>query len=233
MPTPAAALARTPLHHWHVARGACFADSDGWQVPAVYSAIDREVAAARSGLALTDISAFAKIGFLGPGVTAVAQSLVGDGAASRPRSVARFQDDGPVLACRLRADHLLLLASTTAAITVRRLPEVVGVVTTVRSDVTSAYAGFCLAGPYSEEVLRHVTPLDVSPAALPAGSCAETNLAGVHALLVRAPETALPSVRVYVAWDLAEYVWERLLEVGRAFGPVPLGLAGWRALFGQ
>ena len=53
---------------------------------------------------------------------------------------------------------------------------------------------------------------------------AETSLAGAHALLVHPPAgSSPPSVRVYVAWDLAEYVWERLVETGRHRGLMPLG----------
>jgi hypothetical protein len=63
-------VARTPLHHWHAAHGARFADLDGWQVVAGYGALEREVAAARGGLGLADISAFKKINLHGPGVPA-------------------------------------------------------------------------------------------------------------------------------------------------------------------
>jgi sarcosine oxidase gamma subunit len=81
-----------------------------------------------------------------------------------------------------------------------------------------------MLGPRLEEVLRRLTQLDIRPAALPEGSCAETALAGVEALLVRPAGLALPSVRVYVAWDLGEYVWERLLDAGRGGLMAPVGL---------
>ena len=64
--------------------------------------------------------------------------------------------------------------------------------------------------------LRHLTQLDVRPASFPANSCAETALAGVEALLVRFPERSLPALRVHVAWDLGEHVWERMMQAGRA-----------------
>jgi glycine cleavage system aminomethyltransferase T len=91
-------------------------------------------------------------------------------------------------------------------------------------DVTCSYAGFCLLGPRPAELLRHLTPLDTSPAAFPAGSCAETSLAGVPALVVHpSADSSPPSVRVYVAWDMAEYVAERLVEAGRHRGLTLLG----------
>jgi glycine cleavage system aminomethyltransferase T len=81
-----------------------------------------------------------------------------------------------------------------------------------------------MVGPRLEGVLCRLTHLDVRPAALPPDSCVETALAGVEALLVRHDRGDLPAVRVYVAWDLGEYVWERVLEAGRDVPATPLGL---------
>src|SRR3989442_11403341 len=108
-------LARTPLHHWHSAHNARFIDSDGWRLPAVYSTVEKETAAARAGLGLADISAFAKSSLVGRNVPALTQTLIGDSPASRLRDVIQFTSDGPVLACRLTEDQLLLLAATTDA----------------------------------------------------------------------------------------------------------------------
>jgi heterotetrameric sarcosine oxidase gamma subunit len=228
---PATRTARTPLQHWHTAQGARFAESDGWQLPQVYSSVEAETAAARTGLALADLSAFAKISLQGRGVAALTRALIGDGPATRPLGVAALTADGPALACRLTEDHLLLLTEmTNPTALAERLASLGQGQPIIQSDVTSAYAGFCLVGPHTEMALRHVTALDVAPAALPVSSCAETSLAGVHALLVRAPEVTVPSLRIYVAWDLGEYVWERLLDAGRRLGIIPLGQEGLRVL---
>jgi heterotetrameric sarcosine oxidase gamma subunit len=219
------------VHQWHAAQKAQFAASDGWQVPLAYSGVEREIADARARLGIADVSAFAKVSLLGPKIGAVALALVGDGPTLRPLRVALLAAGNPVLACRLTEDHLLLLASTTSAAEIdqclaARPPDP----PVIQSDVTSAYAGFCLVGPRLEEVLRRVTPLDLGPASLPAGACAETSLAGVQALLVRAPEFSLPALRAYVSWDLGEYVWDRLLDAGRDHGLLPLGLEALRQL---
>ena len=222
---------QTPLHHWHVVHGARFAEIDGWQIPAVYTVVEHEIAAARYGVGLADISAFAKTNLVGPRVTELARALAGAGRVTRPGGVTLLDICGPGLACRLGAEQLLLLASTTNA---KQLGDPLAALlqahAVVHHDVTSAYAGFCLIGPHTEGVLRQLTSVDVSSAALPAGSCAETSLAGAHALLVRAPDMRLPSIRVYVAWDLAEYAWESLLSAGGGVELTPLGLEAWRRL---
>jgi heterotetrameric sarcosine oxidase gamma subunit len=91
------------------------------------------------------------------------------------------------------------------------------------SEDVNARAAFWLIGPYRDELLRRLTQLDLRPSAFPANARVETALASVEALLVHAAELSLPSVRVYVACDVAEYVWERMLEDGRDFGITPLG----------
>jgi heterotetrameric sarcosine oxidase gamma subunit len=217
MPDLAPSVARTPLHHWRATHGARFTNRDGWQVVAAYADAESEAAAARSGLGLADISASAKVSLRGAGVPSLVGSLLPDSAAQRPLGVAILPGE-PALACRLTDDHLLLLASPPAALTLRAVSDAPSV---VRTDMTSAYAGFELIGPRLEEVLRRLTHFDTRLASFPVNSCAETALAGVEALLVRLAERSLPALRIYVAWDLGEYVWERLLAVG----PItPVGL---------
>jgi glycine cleavage system aminomethyltransferase T len=223
MVSPSSVQARTPLHAWHAAHGADFTTRDGWLLPAAYPALD-------TALALADVSAFVKISFLGRGVTALTRALVGDGPANHPRGVSMLSVAGPALACRLTDDHLLLLTSTTDLTAVerhlaplRQLPAV------VQADVTSAHAAFHLVGAAVDKVLSRLTALDMQPSALPLGCCAETGLAGVQALLVPAADYGRPGVRICVGWDLAEYVWGRLLEEGHPWKITALGLTALAA----
>jgi heterotetrameric sarcosine oxidase gamma subunit len=220
-------VARTSLHYWHAAHGAHFTDRDGWQTVSHYSSAEREVAAAHTGLGLMDISALAKFSVRGSGLQTFAATLVPEGVTLNPPGVASVLG-GSALACRLTEDHLLLLASTQdTGVLQQALATTVDNRSVVRTDVTSAYAGFMVIGSALEEFLGRLTSLDVRSASFPVNSCAETALARVEALLVRAPELSLPALRVYVAWDLAEYVWERMMETGREDAIMPIG---WEAL---
>src|SRR5713101_7083321 len=97
---------RSPLHHWHVAHGARMEEIDGWRVPVSYAG-EREPTV--DGLALVDLSAFAKVSVRGPGVADLTGKLLGD--ALKPLGVASVPGERPVLVCRLSDDHLMLLGS--------------------------------------------------------------------------------------------------------------------------
>jgi len=54
--------------------------------------------------------------------------------------------------------------------------------------------------------------------------CAATGLAGVPAILVRPPTSAISSMRILVGWDVAEYVWEEIFRAGQPWTISPLGV---------
>jgi sarcosine oxidase subunit alpha len=138
----------------------------------------------------------------------------------------------PIRCCQLAADHLLLLTPPEhAALAREALAAAVARQERAHlTDVTSVYAGMALIGPRSREVLHKLTAIDVRPTALPDGACAETALAGVHALLLYADLGTLPSYEIYVTRDVAEFVWETLLDAGREYGIVPIGFLAYRSI---
>ena len=128
--------------------------------------------------------------------------------------------------------HVLFLAETSNRIGLEeKLKHLEAGPENTLIDVTSAHAGFCLCGPGLKQILAQWTALDLSESALPPASCAETNLAGVHALLVRPPERG--RLYIYVAWDVGEHVWKRLVESRAPRGIQAIGMATWLALHEQ
>jgi aminomethyltransferase len=213
--------AHSPIDPWHRAHGARFRPSGGWELPVAYAGVEREVAAVRSGCGLADLSAFSKWRVVGRATPDAVEAL-GAPAASRIHGVARVNG---MWVCRLADDSLLLLGDSTD----RGIPVSLPAGTrALLADATFALAGFCLAGPFADQLLPKLASLD--PAALPLGACAETSVGGVAALLVRAEELTVPSLRLYVARDFAEYLCGRLHEAGRDVGLVPFGLEAFSAL---
>jgi glycine cleavage system aminomethyltransferase T len=90
-------------------------------------------------------------------------------------------------------------------------------------DMTSGQACLGLFGPEHGAILRQLSSLDIGTAGLAAKSCVQAGFAGVPALLVGMPGSCA-STWILIAWDLAEYVWERIWQVGHPLGMLPLGM---------
>lgn len=215
--------ARTPLHDWHAAHGARFASQDGWQVVSTYRSAEEDAQRAQTGLGLADLSASRKLGLIGQGIPRLSASLAEHPAALEVGR-AEWLYEKSVLACRLTVDRLMLFSTKSCAADFAGLWPSPPEDSIVQAELTSTLACFLLVGPGLEPTLRRLAQLDTRLSSFPLGSCAETSIARVEALLVRIAEYELPSLRIYVPWDLGEYVWERILEAGHDLRVVPLGL---------
>jgi glycine cleavage system aminomethyltransferase T len=98
-------------------------------------------------------------------------------------------------------------------------------------DVSSVYACMLLAGPRSRDILSKLTSLNVSSAALPNLSCAQTLVAHAHAIVMRDDIASLPAVHLLVSRDYAESVWESIVHAGREFHLRPFGLLALGSLY--
>jgi glycine cleavage system aminomethyltransferase T len=227
MPPSFDPIASTPLSAWHQRHGARMARYRGWQQPLVYSQVAAETQAARTGLALADISAFGKVCVHGK----ESAGLSASGLSVQPGKV--FQLSAPPWnwVCYLREDHWLLLADEfdNPAEPLTLPSKLLGCCADREWRETFGYACFVLFGPDWTSVLARLTSLDVRTVLEP-GCCAETGLAGVPAILARIPLTP-STVRILVSWDLAEFVWEVLWQTGRVYGMVPLGIEALRELW--
>jgi glycine cleavage system aminomethyltransferase T len=200
----------------------------GWRLPSRYGDVQTEVAAARQGVGLADISPFSKLQYHDPGLDQLISGLIGDGLAAKPGEVMMLHGRDPGLACRLTKRSLLILSSSLTGVSIavsfppHPIPQA--------RDVTMPLAGFAVVGPGTDLLMPRLTGFDLSVNALPPGRCTETKLADVHALLIRPPNSPLTELRIYIAADVGEYVWETLLLAGRDLGIVPLGLESFAAI---
>jgi aminomethyltransferase len=218
-----APISVSPLAAWHVAHGARLGVVDGWQVPLAYSSAAEEVSAARARLALADISFLRKLSVRDKALVA---ELSGQ---ARRGTVTSVGERKMSWACCLTEDHCLLLSASETNSCRRLLQNLPAYKPEMVFDVTSSYAGLALYGPEHGKVLRGLTSFDIEQIAVP-GSCAETGLAGVHAVLVR-PPGFLGAIQIYVGWDMAEFVCERIVETAGAHAIVPIGMEALKTLW--
>lgn len=223
-------LKLTALHHYHIAQGATMADVDGWQLPARYSSAEEEVEMVRRAAGVCDISPTGKLDIQGSDVAA---ALARAFPQASPVEVGRVHHDQVMGADGSIVDEVRIAGLAYDEALVFTSP---GKVSSVASyledslsgcahmvDITSARAGFCIAGPLAQQLLTRLTDLDLDSRVFTDGSCAQARVADVHGLLLRCDMRTLPSYELYVTRDLAMYVWDALLHAGRHEGVKAFG----------
>jgi glycine cleavage system aminomethyltransferase T len=98
------------------------------------------------------------------------------------------------------------------------------------TDVTSVFANLFLAGPQSRVVLSKLTSLNISQDKLPDLSCAQANLAHVHAIVLREDFRSISGFHILVGREYGESVWEAIVHAGHEFHLRPFGLEALRLL---
>ena len=235
--TEPAMTRRSALHAAHMAAGARLGEHDGWQCPEGYAGVEDELRTVRSGVGLADVSPAAKLDVRGnDALSAIARRL----SLPAPVTGTVTHLSPPLstrngLLCCLTPLHarLFVPADAAARVATRWARAHAADTHPVRArltDVTSAYTVIQVSGPRSRELLRKLTALDLGAGTFPDLTCAQTGIAGIHALILRADVRALLSFQVCCGRESGAFVWDALLDAGREFGARPVGLAALRTL---
>jgi aminomethyltransferase len=223
-------LLRSPLHDRHVALGAKFAAFGGWTMPLEYpSGVVSEHTAVREAVGLFDVSHLGKVMVTGPGAAGYVNatltndlSRIGPGRAQYTlccdAATGGIVDD--LIAYYLDDDRVLLVpnAANTAEV-VRRLeaeaPDGVTVQDRHRDDFVIA-----VQGRHSDAVLTTV--------GLPVGhdymSFAMARVEGADVVVCRTGYTGERGYELIGPHEVAERVWDSLMEAGAELGMLPCGL---------
>ncbi len=200
-----APIRRSPAARLSSRRGAVFVEEAGWEIPASYGDDAAERAAIRDGVAIADITARAKVDIRGD----LPQEL--------------FAPAGAIVA-RISKEWAVILGEPDTEADLMRAMEPLAGPRTMVTDVTHLFAGIALIGPRLPEVIERATSWDL--ATLARGDATGAPIAEVRALVVRR-DIAAVVLEVYVATELARYVWEALSGIVGGLGGAPVG---WQAL---
>jgi glycine cleavage system aminomethyltransferase T/glycine/D-amino acid oxidase-like deaminating enzyme len=254
-PGTARGLRRVPLYDSLAAAGAVFGEAAGWERADWYAlpgerpedeysygrqnwfaAVAEEHRAAREGVALFDLSSFAKVRVEGPDALATVQRVFTadlDRAPGRVVYASMLNSRGGVeldaTVTRLGEHAFQIVTSATAQARafhwLRRNAGPGAVVT----DVTSGFGVLSVTGPRSRELLVGLTDADLSDQAFPFARAREIDLGWAQVLAVRVSFTGELGWELYAPVESLPALYARLVEVGE-----PLGLrrAGYRALDG-
>ena len=251
-------LRRSPLHEHLKAAGACFGESAGWEranwfAPKgvkpeyeysfgrqnwfVHSAAEHR--AAREGVALFDLTSFAKFRVEGADAARVLDRVSANhvaGEAGRAVYTQWLNERGGIEAdltvTRLAEDAFLVV--TSGACQVRDFHWLKGHVQdhercTV-TDVTSAFAVIGVAGPRSRALLQALTPESLANADFPFGACREVEFARCHARLTRMSYTGELGWEIMVPMEFAAHAYEAVISAGQPHGLVHGGMHAMNSL---
>ena len=213
------AVKRTALSALHERMGATRVEPSGWEASDHFGSPKDEAAQTRTGVGLADCGWLPKFALKGSELTAAPDLDDKSHAYKLGRGhylVTCYLDARPAVETRLDSLSQAPSGSDPPRFYV--------------TDVTSVYASFLLAGPRSVEVLRKLTNLDVSDAALPNSASAQAEVEHTHAIIVRDDLGALPAYWLLTGREFGEWFWEAVMHAGKEFDITPFGLAAHRLL---
>ena len=244
-PSSGRGIRRLPLEDRFRAAGAAFGEAAGWERPAWFEPgaaeeplwlydfdrpswfgpVGEEMAAARGGVALFDLTTYSKFLVQGPGAVDGLQWLCAsdvDVPVGRVVYTLLCNDRGGIemdpTVTRLAEQVFLVVAPTayqrrTEALLRRGLPPEATV-----TDVTSAFAVLHLAGPRSRELLKRLTDADLSDDAFPFLAVRRIEAGWAQPWALRVSYTGELGWELYVPTEFVRDLYDRVVEAGTDFG---------------
>ena len=242
----------TPMHPWHVGRGAAFENVGQWKRPWFFPregepmerAVERECLAVRNAVGAMDASTLGKIEVVGADAPAFLDRMYTNRMSNLPVGSIRYGlmlgldgmvlDDG--VAMRLAEDRYLVTTTTGGAATVLdRFEEWLQTewpdLRVYCTSVTEQWAVVAINGPRARDVVAEAeTDVDVSREAFPFMTFRDGHVAGVPARLARVSFSGELAYELHVpAWHGLE-VWEAVMAAGEPFGIEPYGTEAMHVL---
>jgi len=230
--TAAAALRKTPLHARHLASNARMVPYAGWEMPVEYSGITNEHLAVRSRAGLFDVSHMGEIEIAGKDALAAVQRISSNDAsrlsigqahyAALPTPSGTFVDD--MLVYRMAPSHFMLVVNAANVAKdyawISEQVKLAGDVAVV--DSSSRYALIAIQGPAAREVLQPLTAVELSQIRYYWFSYGE--VAAARVTISRTGYTGEDGFEIFVPPNMADRVWQALLDSGRQADVIPCGL---------
>jgi 4-methylaminobutanoate oxidase (formaldehyde-forming) len=239
-------LRTSPLYDLLAARGAEFGAKNGWERanyfkpdaatprppyglgrPGWLDWVVNEQRATRDAVAVYDQSSFGKLLLQGRDALVVLQRLCAnqiDVPVQRMVYTALLNERGgfesDLTVLRLAADSFLLITGSAQPVRdadwIRRH---IGVDEyAVLTDVSALWSVISLMGPKSRELLRRVSPDDLSPEALKFAHTCEIDLGHARVRAARMSYVGGPGVELYVPVEMARHVYLALTQAGADLG---------------
>lgn len=231
----------TPMHYKHVQANARQMNMGEWIRPHTYTHPELEWKAVRERVGMIDVSTLGKLDVAGRDAARLLDKVYTHVFSSLKVGRTRYGvicgDDGIILddgtVSRLNDGHFYITTTTGNIEFVEKWLNwwQAGTDLCVHiTNVTGDYAAVNVAGPKARDVLKKLTDIDVSQRVFKYMDCAQGEVAGVPALLMRIGFVGETGWEIHFPACFAEYFWDQALTAGREFGIAPFGVEAQRLL---
>ncbi|HUH50047.1 MAG TPA: FAD-dependent oxidoreductase, partial [Mycoplana sp.] len=218
--------------NWFAPEGVEPVDKPSFDWPNWFEHVGNEHRAVRDGVAMIDLSSFAKMEIMGAGTLAALQRLA---VANVDRPVGsliytqmcneRGGIEADLTLCRLGPEHFYVVTGTAYGehdfAWIRRHLPADGSVHTI--DVTSGWAVINLCGPKSREVLAKVAEEDVGAAAFKHGQMKKLTIGAAPVRAMRVSFTGELGYELHIPTEYAAHVYRVLSDAGKALEIANIG----------
>jgi sarcosine oxidase subunit alpha len=242
----------TPIHSWHVARGAPFENVGQWKRPWYFpaagedlnAAVHRECLAVRTGVGIMDASTLGKIAIVGPDASVFLDRLYANRMSTLAVGSIRYGlmlgldgmvfDDGVVM--RLADDRFLVTTTTGGA--ARVLDHMEEWLQTEWTDlrayctsVTEQWSTIAMNGPRARDVLTALgTSFPVDATSFPFMTWRGGEVAGTPVRVARVSFSGELAYEINVPGWYGLSMWEAVMAAGAAHGITPYGTESMHVL---
>ncbi len=232
----------TPMHEWHIARGATMMNAGLWKRPEHYGDPVVEVLTTRYNLGLIDVGTLGKLHLYGQDVPKLLNMLYTNKWSKLAEGRVRYgvmcneegimSDDG--VTANLGNGQYYMTATSGGVNAVYENIEWnlqsgwdfdVHVV-----NMTDSYAAMNLTGPNAREMLQPLTDIDLTAESFPYMAVRQGTVAGVPAIMMRIGFTGELGYEMHVPAGYGLYLWETLIEAGEAYNITPFGVEAQRIM---
>lgn len=227
---PASLSRRSFLYRELECLGARFEAVNGMAAPADFGDPEGELAAARR-LALADCTALARTGYKGPRAL---DWLRGQGVAIGERDNLAYQQPDGALAARLAPSEALILGSLSGepGLCARldgtwSIALQSGAYRVPRADTN---CWLRIVGAESPAMFAKLCAVDLRPHKFASGRIAQTSVAKLTAIVIRADLGPTPAYHLLADSASAGFIWSSLIDAMAEFSGRPVGFAVLRGL---
>jgi len=236
MPDKPATLQATPLNAVHRRLGAKMVDFGGWDMPVQYSGILEEHHAVRKSVGLFDVSHMGEIEIHGPEAFALTDYVSTNAVAKLKIGQAQYSgllyDHGgfvdDILVHKVADDHYFICVNASNQ---DKDYEYIAAANRHNAKVEFAgdrYAQLAIQGPRGPATLQKLTATDL--ATIQYYHFADGMVCATPARIARTGYTGEDGFEIYIAPEVAERIWDEIMNAGQEFGIKPCGLGARNTL---